>query len=479
MTAVAFAMGKLHHLVLIISVHIGCVAVGLCWHYYATALTTHQRVEEDAWSDLTADGERLLHKLKGIELGRPTSRRAGLDWRAPVFIGGCPPPAGIIITDPDWRVVCRLLDDGRVASPDLAGGEVMAWTPASVGESHTGKPVRGTLALADGPHMALACPLDNPKGYLLLHQPEAKIEAKSAALTKLHPWISVTALLWSCVPLSIAAYMIVRRFHDRVVRDRETANANILRHIHSVVRTRDAVVFGLAKLADSRDADTGQHLERICEYSRLLASALRGHPKFRDEVTPAFIGLIGISSALHDIGKVGVSDKVLRKDGLLNADESAHMRLHPTIGGECLREIERHLGSSNFLQMAREISLSHHERWDGSGYPKGLVGEAIPLAARIVALVDVYDALSSRRVYKEPLPLDACAAAIRNGAGKQFDPDLVESWSAIEPRFREIAQRYRTATAKRQEAEDTRRPIAARGGCALASGAPGWVSGSV
>ncbi|MCH7812442.1 MAG: HD domain-containing protein, partial [Planctomycetes bacterium] len=160
-------------------------------------------------------------------------------------------------------------------------------------------------------------------------------------------------------------------------------------------------------------------------------------------VTAEFVRLIGISSALHDIGKVGIEDSILRKPGPLTPAQRKRMETHAMIGAECLRGIERRLGGSNFLQMAREITLAHHERWDGTGYPDRLAGEAIPLAARIVAVADVYDALSSVRVYKERHDHQQCLAYITGQAGKQFDPQIVEVWQGIESRFRAIAKRWR------------------------------------
>ncbi|HEX4129009.1 MAG TPA: HD domain-containing phosphohydrolase [Pirellulales bacterium] len=209
-----------------------------------------------------------------------------------------------------------------------------------------------------------------------------------------------------------------------------------------LARTQNAVIFGLAKLAESRDPATGRHLERIAHFSTRFATALRRLPKYREEVTPAFVRLIGISSALHDIGKVGVEDHVLLKPGSLNARERLDMQLHAALGGECIREIELQLGSSNFLEMAREIAFCHHEHWNGRGYPAGLAGEAVPLAARIVAIADVYDALSVRRVYKQPLPHERCVEIIRSEAGKQFDPDLVQVFLSIEGEFRDIARQF-------------------------------------
>ena len=240
----------------------------------------------------------------------------------------------------------------------------------------------------------------------------------------------------------MTVFMIVARQQDRIESQRADADAKSLRHIQSLVRTRDAVIFGLAKLADSRDPETGDHLERIAIYSSTLASAVRSHPKYADVVTSNFVRLISISSALHDIGKVGIEDSILLKPGPLTPEERKRMQVHTLIAGECLCQIEHRLGRSNFLQMAREIALAHHERWDGTGYPNGIAGDGIPLAARIVSIADVYDALSSRRVYKDPMPHGQCVDIIREGAGTQFDPQLVEIWLKISDQYRDLAQRY-------------------------------------
>ncbi len=160
---------------------------------------------------------------------------------------------------------------------------------------------------------------------------------------------------------------------------------------------------------------------------------------------------IGISSALHDIGKVGVEDAILLKPGSLTEAERHRIQVHAALGGDCIRQIERRLGNSTFLSMAREIALYHHERWDGQGYPHGLKAEDIPLAARIVSIADVYDALSVKRVYKDALPHEICVDKIRREAGRQFDPDLVEVFLSIEQQIAEIAERL--ATLPREEVD--------------------------
>ncbi|MBC7816346.1 MAG: HD domain-containing protein [Planctomycetaceae bacterium] len=205
--------------------------------------------------------------------------------------------------------------------------------------------------------------------------------------------------------------------------------------------TQQAVMFGLAHLAECRDPATGQHLRRMKHLARELAEAVHQHPKFQAAVTLDFLKQIEISAMLHDIGKVGISDEILLKPGKLTPDERREIEQHPLISSQCLRRIEEKLGPANFLQMAHEIALYHHERWDGRGYPFGRRGDAIPLSARIVAIADVYDALVSERVYKPAFPHEKCVAMIREGAGSQFDPDLVEIFLSIECRFADVSRR--------------------------------------
>lgn len=253
---------------------------------------------------------------------------------------------------------------------------------------------------------------------------------------------AVIAWAWIGTLIGISAWVFLGRMHEQSEQKRNQAMSDMLRQAQNLVRTRDAVIFGLAKLADSRDEETGEHLDRISAYAVTLASALRKHPKFAEPITPVFVQLLSTSAALHDIGKVGIEDSILRKPGPLTPDEHERMQDHTRIGARCLEEIEQRLGSSNFLQMARQIAYYHHEHWDGSGYPRGVRGDDIPLPARIAAVADVYDALSSRRVYKEPISHERCVQIIREQAGRQFDPDIIEAWVTIAWKFRDIAQHF-------------------------------------
>jgi putative two-component system response regulator len=250
------------------------------------------------------------------------------------------------------------------------------------------------------------------------------------------------AFVWIVALQAVVAYLILSRAQEATHRKQSRTERVSIERYNDLLRTRDAVIFGLAKLAESRDGDTGNHLERIAIYSTRLASALRRNPQYRRQITPQFLKLIGISASLHDIGKVGISDSILLKPGKFESHERHAMNMHAAIGGKCIRDIESRLGKSNFLQMAREIAFAHHERWDGTGYPRGLAGEEIPLAARIVALADVYDALTSKRVYKEAIPHARCVAMIKEGRGTQFDPGIVAAFLEIEQEFYDIAVRY-------------------------------------
>ncbi len=205
---------------------------------------------------------------------------------------------------------------------------------------------------------------------------------------------------------------------------------------------RDMMIFSLAKLAESRSEETGLHLERIREYCRILSLDLMTQPKFEHVVDAQFVELIYQTSPLHDIGKVGTPDAILMKPGKLTAEEFEIMKRHTIIGGDTLRASVEAYPEAKFLMMALDIALKHHERWDGSGYPFGLRGGEIPLAARIVAVADVYDALTSKRSYKEAQNHEMACDIIRQGRGSHFDPSLVESFNRCELDFKEVSERF-------------------------------------
>jgi len=401
---------------------------------------------EQTWSELDESAKSALAHLNNFPLEKADAALTATAGSQ---------AAGVCVVDGNWIVLACRPAAGAVKGAEPPTGTRLIWSASAAAATDPASHLRGSFEGPDGTQVAVAYSLKNLGGYVVLHFPRAAIEARTTASLSSLPSVSGLTWLWTSVLLSISTYMVLARFHDDAEHERARSAAEGLHQRQKLLRTRDAVIFGLAKLADSRDPETGDHLERISVYSTMLASALRNHPKYARQVTPAFVRLITISSALHDIGKVGIEDRILLKPGPLTDEERTRIREHAAMGGECLREIEQRLGSSNFLQMAREIAFAHHERWDGSGYPRGLKGEAIPLAARIVSIVDVYDALSSRRVYKGPRKHEECAAIMRRAAGTQFDPDLVAVWLSLEGKFRDIAQRYANDTPTRPQARST------------------------
>ncbi|WP_374671040.1 two-component system response regulator [Acidovorax temperans] len=213
-----------------------------------------------------------------------------------------------------------------------------------------------------------------------------------------------------------------------VVRARVRTHLSLVR-MEELRETRLQIVQRLGRAAEYKDNETGMHVIRMSHFSKLLALAAGCSPAWAEDLLNA--------APMHDVGKIGIPDAVLRKPGPLDADEWATMRRHPEIGAEIIGE-----HPSGVLQLAREIALAHHEKWDGSGYPRGLAGEAIPLSARIVAIADVFDALTTRRPYKEPWPVQEAMSHIAAQAGKHFDPALVALFAPLLPQLLEIRARW-------------------------------------
>ncbi len=228
----------------------------------------------------------------------------------------------------------------------------------------------------------------------------------------------------------------------------------VKRRSEEIELIQDITVHTLASLAETRDNDTGHHIRRTQYYVRILAEALRHHVRFRTTLDDTrTIDLLFKSAPLHDIGKVGIPDRILLKPGPLDADEFRIMQTHTTLGYEAILQAEQELGKEiPFLQFAKQIALGHHERWDGTGYPQGLSGEDIPVSARLMALADVYDALISRRVYKQGMPYEAARQIILKGRGLHFDPDVVDAFIEVEEAFKATATLYMDTPSERASA---------------------------
>lgn len=213
-----------------------------------------------------------------------------------------------------------------------------------------------------------------------------------------------------------------------------------------VIAAQAATITAFCALAEARDNETGNHIRRTQHYVRILAEALQDHPRFRDQLDDEVIQLLFKSAPLHDVGKVATPDAILLKPGKLTPDEWVLMKQHCEYGRNAILQAESALGGvtdSSFLQYAAEIAYGHHERWDGSGYPQGFAGDAIPLSARLMAIADVYDALISRRVYKQPIPHEEAIQMMLVERGRHFDPDIVDALESVAAKFAEIAQNFR------------------------------------
>ncbi|MDR2636932.1 MAG: two-component system response regulator [Zoogloeaceae bacterium] len=219
--------------------------------------------------------------------------------------------------------------------------------------------------------------------------------------------------------------------------------AEVTRRTEEIQAVRDVTILAMASLAETRDNETGNHIYRTQHYVRILARHLQPHPRFSHFLNDTNIELLYKSAPLHDIGKVGIPDRILLKPGKLTKKEFEVMKTHTTLGRDTIEHAERQLGKQvDFLVYAKEIAYSHQEKWDGSGYPQSLAGDDIPISARLMALADVYDALINRRVYKPAMPHEEARRIILEGRGTHFDPDIVEAFVAQEEQFIEIAARF-------------------------------------
>lgn len=250
----------------------------------------------------------------------------------------------------------------------------------------------------------------------------------------------------------VGACLERKRLHDQESHYRAQIELNnnqlqerVRQQVQEITQAQLGAIFAMSKLAESRDPETGEHLERMREYCRILSEQLSTLPKYENVIDSSFISDIYAASPLHDIGKVGIDDSVLLKPGKLTVEEWQVMKLHPVIGAETLKEVDKQHPGNTLIRMGVEIASAHHERWDGGGYPYGLKSEEIPLVARILALGDVYDALTSKRCYKDAFSHEKSRGLLQEASGSQFDPQVVEAFFAKEDEFRRIREYFQDA----------------------------------
>ncbi|MDR2188837.1 MAG: two-component system response regulator [Azonexus sp.] len=241
----------------------------------------------------------------------------------------------------------------------------------------------------------------------------------------------------------VKAQLELKRARDILSDQNAYLEAEVARRMEENQLIQQISIRALARLAETRDPETGNHIRRTQEYVRVLATALRHHPRFAHYLDERTINALAQSAPLHDIGKVGIPDHILLKPGSLTPEEWAIMKTHTELGSRAIAEAEADAERKvDFLDIAKEIALYHHEKWDGSGYPEGLAGDEIPISARLMALADVFDALISKRCYKPAFPPEDAHRIIVDGSGSHFDPDLVAAFVEHFPAFVHIADSY-------------------------------------
>jgi putative two-component system response regulator len=246
----------------------------------------------------------------------------------------------------------------------------------------------------------------------------------------------------SIILARVRTQLEVKRTRDLLHNHNILLEAEVNRRMQENQLIQDVSIHALARLAEIRDPETGNHILRTQSYVRHLALRLKKHPRFTHLLSDHYIDLLAQSAPLHDIGKVGIPDSILLKPGPLTPEEWEVMKTHTRLGSDAIEQAERDAAKPvEFLVLAKEIAHWHHEKWDGSGYPDGLAGDAIPVSARLMALADVFDALISKRVYKDPISYGKARDIIAEGRGQHFDPDVTDAFMSEFPAFEDIARK--------------------------------------
>ena len=345
---------------------------------------------------------------------------------------------GNIACHPDIRMQPGLgsvnLGAETLYSPDGVVSGTLADIP-------NGQVTKGLIDFAsDGKHY-LATVIDPTSGaQLLVQQPVSGLTAASNKVTasQLTSMLSIGFLL---VGLTAVLALVLTRAHDHSLVSWNNQLEDIVAdRTHELLQSHRTIIFGIAKLAEHRDTDTGQHVERMCRFTAKLAEEWN---RRYGGLSRQWIRDVQLAASMHDIGKVSIPDSILLKPGPLTNAEFTQMKLHTEIGEKALLAVRNQLHDTTLLDLGIEIAGGHHERWDGTGYPRCLRGENIPLSARLVAVADVFDALMSKRPYKDPMPFDQVVRIIQDGEGSHFDPMVVECFDAVSLELRDLHATYK------------------------------------
>lgn len=430
------------------------LSVGLLVVFQDVRHRVASRLQAGILEQNSRTAESLATTMEDLNFGEAYCGSAGRE-RAQKMIEELRLPAGafVCLLDAQNKIIChpRLRQEPLLCGIDLSSMAVRPprdGPPVTIGESAREGTLAGQAKFLDkGVHYLASRYIPSMKARVVVQQPESGLLALGEAVAS---GSMLRAMGLGVVILLLTggiSFTLIRRHHRAMEAINRGLETEVAVRVRESLDARHSLIVGLAKLAESRDTDTGHHLERICAYSELLADQLRG--RF-PEITDAWIDHLRLASSLHDIGKVGIPDSVLLKPGRLTPEERAVMERHPVIGAETLATVRDRLADDPLVELSQAVARSHHERWDGRGYPDGLAGEAIPVAARIVALADVYDALTSARVYKPAFPHAEAARIIREGRATQFDPDVVDAFDRVADRFDAARERLNPAPAVAQ-----------------------------
>ena len=435
--------GRKGMLTVILTLQALILAIGLSIVFQDVRHRVATRLQDRILEQNTRTAESLAKTMDELEFGEAVCGSPGRE-KAQRMIEGLTLPAGgfVCLLDEHDKIIChpRLRQDPNLCGVELRDMQVQQSdaTTAALGDSDRTRVLAGQANFMDkGTHYLAAQYIPSMKARIVVQQPESGLLAFGEAVAS---GTMLRAAMLGVVILALTgavSFTLIRR-HNRVL---EAINSGLEVEVAGRVReslaARHSLIIGLAKLAEARDTDTGQHLERICTYSDLLAHQLRDtHP----EITEVWMDNLRLAASLHDIGKVGIPDNVLLKPGKLTPEERLIIERHPAIGADTLLTVRERLGDDALLDLSLQVARSHHERWDGKGYPDKLAGVMIPLAARIVALADVYDALTSVRVYKPALSHADATAIIRDGRGSHFDPDVVAAFDRVAEEFARVRE---------------------------------------
>ena len=416
------------------------LVIGLGWmatvQFASRGLGTrsHERVLDE-----NARAAEHFSAALDVEVNGPTTPGSDAWEAAQALVEGYALPGGafLMLLDEDGRVLCHPALRHNPNLRRLDYSEQLVTLSGDAGEVALrdlcpGVPVTGKADFLSGPVALAVLHNEAARVKIVVHQPEAGLVAAERRLTQgLQLWCGLAGLLVLGVTVA-GSVVLVRRYDTFLIRANRALEREVARRTRQGLEIRNALIFGLAKLADYRDTDTGKHLERICRYCELLSLELMS---VFPEIDRAWVERLKLASSMHDIGKVGIPDAVLLKPAAFTPGERRLMELHPLIGADTLIAIRRRVGDDDLLNMGVQVTLSHHERYDGRGYPYGLEGDQIPLSARIVALADMYDAMTSRRVYKEAMPHGTARDIILSNRGTHLDPRVVDAFARIEGAF--------------------------------------------